>query len=210
MGRKENDVFVLGDEPLATESDSTYDADLVGDEDTTREFGAESAELHEPVTPAQPRSRVAPAPRRLAVLGLSAGAATVVAISVFSAGGGGDESSSPPPQPASLVASPPPLPAVTPHKVTAPSPRPHHRAHHRVRRNAKKARDVRNHHRKESQRETTHTEAPVDSTVSVPTTVTVEPAPPPTPVSTPEPPSPPPPAQSGGGSGARAEFSFER
>lgn len=206
MGRKENDVFVLGDEPLATESDSTYDADLVGDEDTTREFGAESAELHEPVTPAQPRSRVAPAPRRLAVLGLSAGAATVVAISVFSAGGGGDESSSPPPQPASLVASPPPLPAATPHKVTAPSPRPHHR----VRRNAKKARDVRNHHRKESQRETTHTEAPVDSTVSVPTTVTVEPAPPPTPVSTPEPPSPPPPAQSGGGSGARAEFSFER
>ncbi len=209
MGRKQNDVFVLGDETLVAEPNSTEDANLVGDDDATREFGAESAELYEPVTPAIPRSRVAPAPRRLAVLGLSAGAATVVAVSMLSSGGG-EKTPTSPPRSTSLVSSPPSLPAAKPN-VTAPSPRPHRHVHHRVRRTAKPKRDVRNHHhRDESQRETTPIEAPVDSTVSIPVTSTAPVEPSPAPVTTPEPPSPPPPPQSGGGSGARAEFSFER
>lgn len=211
MGRKENDVFVLGDETLVAEPNDTHDANLVGDEDTTRDFGAEPAELYEPVTPAMSRSRVASPTRRFVMLGLGAGAATVVAVSAF-AGGGGDEKSSPPPRSTSLVSSPPPLSAVT-HKVAAPSPRPHRPAPLRVRRNAKPKRDVGNRHQRESQRETTHIEAPADSTVSIPptSTYTVEAEPSPPPVTIPEPPSsPPPPApESGGSSGARAEFSFE-
>jgi hypothetical protein len=211
MGRKEQDVFVLGDETLVAEPDRTQDANLAGDYDVTREFGAESAELHEPVTPATARSRVALAPRRLAVLGLSAGAATVVAISVLSAGGGDGGEPSSPPNSTSLVTSPPPLPAVT-HETVAPSPRPRSKPH-RQRRVTQSKREVRNQRRQESERENTPNEAPVDSTVSIPTTTAPAPvAPSPTPATTPEPPSspPPPPPVSGGSSGARAEFTFER
>lgn len=214
MGRKENDVFVLGDETLIAEPDSTQDADLVGD-NTTRDY-SEFAESHEYVAP-KARNRVAPAPRRLAVLGLGAGAATVVAVSMLSAGGGNQPT--PPPRSTSLVSSPPSLPAMT-QKVAAPSPRPQPHANHRTRRAANAKRDVRKQHSEKSERETTEIknhatqaqdpviEAPVDSAVSIP--VTVPPTPPSVPVTVPDPPSPPPSPQGGGGSGQRAEFNFER
>jgi hypothetical protein len=203
MGRKEHDVFVLGDETLVVEPDSTQDETLVGDI-TTREHSAESAGSQEYVAPPTTRDRVAPTPRRLAVLGLGAGAVTVLAVSVLSAGGGNQPT--PPPRSTSLVSSPPSLPAVT-QKVAAPSPRPPVRAHH-PKRHTELKRDVRNKRSKELERETTHAiEAPVSSSVSVPSTVLPAPSVPPT---VPDPPSPSPSPQSGGGSGERAEFSFER
>jgi hypothetical protein len=204
MGRKEHDVFVLGDETLVVEPSSTPDEDLVG-YTTTPDDRAESAESHEyVVAPTTTRNRVAPTPRRLAVLGLGAGAVTVFAVSVLSAGGGNQPTLSP--RSTSLVSSPPSLPAVT-RKVAAPSPRPHPRAHHPRRHPALK-RDARDRHSKKSERKTTHVEAPVDSSASVP--VTILPAPSSVSVAVPEPPSPSPPPQSGGSSGGRAEFSFER
>lgn len=210
MGRKEHDVFVLGDETLIAEPNSTQDADLVGDI-TMRDYGEEPAESDEFVTPIATRNRVAPAPRRLAVLGLGAGAATVVAVSMLSAGGGNQPT--PSPRSTSLVSSPPSLPAMT-QKVAAPSPPPHPRVHHRKRHVANPKRDVRNQHSHKSERETTmkkehhFSEAPVDSAVSIP--VTVPTAPSPVPITAPDPPSPPPSPQDNGGSGERAEFSFER
>jgi hypothetical protein len=203
MGRKEHDVFVLGDETLVVEPSSTPDEDLVGDT-TTRDYSAESAGSHEYVAPMTARNRVAPTPRRLAVLGLGAGAVTVFAVSVLSAGGGNQPT--PPPRSTSLVSSPPSLPAVT-QQVAAPSPRPHPRAHH-PRRHPELKRDTRVRHSKKSERKTTHHDAPVDSSASVP--VTILPAPSSVSVAVPEPPSPSPLPQSGGGSGERAEFSFER
>jgi hypothetical protein len=203
MGRKEHDVFVLGDETLVDEPDSTQDTDLVGNT-TTREYSAESAGSHEYVAPATTRNRVAPTPRRLAVLGLGAGAVTVFAVSALSAGGGNQPT--PPPRSTSLVSPPPSLPAVT-RKVAAPSPRPHLRAHH-PRRHPELKRKTRNQHSKKSERETTHTEAPVDSSVSAP--VAVLPAPSSVPVAVPDPPSSSSLPQGDGGSGEKGEFSFER
>jgi len=204
MGRNEHDVFVLGDETLVAEPNSTADASLEGD-GVARNIDAESVDSQSYVTPTTIRNRATPVPRRLAVLGLSVGATTVIGVSVLSTGGNGD----PPPRPqrsTSLVSSPP-LPATT-RRVTAPSPPSLHRARHRKRRAGASERKVRNHHSRTPERETRKFEAPVGSTVTVPPSV--PPAPSPAPMTIPAPPTPSPSPHGGGGSGGREEFGFER
>jgi len=204
MGRKEHDVFVLGDETLVAEPNSTADASLEGN-GTARNIDAESVDSHSHVTPTTIRNRAAPVPRRLAVLGLSVGATTVIGVSVLSTGGKGD----PPPRPqrsTSLVSSPP-LPATT-QRVTAPSPPSLHRAGHRKRRAGASERKQKSHHSPAPERETRTSKAPVGSTVTIPPAV--PPATSSAPMTIPAPPTPSPSPHGGGGSGGREEFGFER
>ncbi len=204
MARKEHDVFVLGDETLVAEPDGTADVSLEGD-DAARNLDAESVESQQYVTPTTIRNRAAPVPRRLAVLGLSVGATTVIGVSVLSTGGNGD--SPPRPQRSTSLVSSPPLPAATP-RVAAPSPPSLHRAHHRKRRAGPSEREVRTRHSHMPERETRISKAPVGSTVTIP--AAVPPAPSPAPMTIPVPPSPSPSPHDGGGSGGGEEFGFER
>jgi len=204
MGRKEHDVFVLGDETLIAEPDSTANASLEG-HGTARKIDAESVESESFVTPTTIRNRAAPVPRRLAVLGLSVGATTVIGVSVLSTGGKGD----PPPRPqrsTSLVSSPP-LPATT-RRVTAPSPPSLDHAGHRKRRAGASERKPRTNHSQVSERKTRKPKAPVSSTVTIP--AAVPPATSPAPMTIPAPPTPSPSPHGGGGPGGREEFGFER
>lgn len=204
MGRKEHDVFVLGDETLVAEPDGTANASLEGD-DATRNLDAESVESQSYVTPATIRNRAAPVPRRLAVLGLVVGATTVVGVSVLSTGGKGN----PPPRPqrsTSLVSSPT-LPAAT-RRVAVPSPPSLHRAGHRKRHTGALERTVRSQHSHMPERETRIRKAPVGTTVTIP--AAVPPVPSPAPMTIPAPPQPSPPPHGGGGSRGGEEFGFER
>ncbi len=203
MGRKEHDVFVLGDETLVAEPNCTTDASLEGD-DAARHIDAEYVESPIYVTPTTIRNGAASVPRRLAVLGLGVGAATVIGVSVLSTSSGGHT----PPHPhrsTSLVSSP--SLQATP-RVTAPSPPSLHRVHHRKRRAGPSERQVRSRNSHMPERETRIRKAPVGSTVAIP--AAVPPAPSPAPMTIPAPPQPSPSPHGGGGSGGGEEFGFER
>ena len=121
MGRNGHDVFVLGDENLVAEPDSTQDGGSVW-VDEVRHRGTDSAEGHEAATSEGVRHRASSVPRRLAVLGLSVGAVAVFAASRLLTGGG--DSPSPPSMRLSSVVSPAPLPTPVINKhAVAPSRR---------------------------------------------------------------------------------------
>ncbi|HWW67483.1 MAG TPA: hypothetical protein VNY83_05820 [Solirubrobacterales bacterium] len=201
MGRKQNDVFVLGDESLAAEPIAARDPD------PPAVTGAREPNGESPPAPARPcdppGGSAAGATRRLAVLGLgAAAAATLGALELSGAGPAHphrDQTS-----PRSLLAASPAPSAPAPPTRAAPArpadpqskPRPRHLTVRRPRRI----------HHGEPEREPNPEQAPVSSPVQAP-------APPPPPVAAPAPaplpPSPPPPP-GGGGSGGRERFGFER
>ena len=161
MGRKQNDVFVLGDESLAAEPIGARDSGSAALEDV----GGPTGELPGPGSSASGGAALAPAsaPRRLAVLGLSAGAAAVTAGLVISAKPGSQDA---PPQPQASSARQP-LSAVVAGSVAAPVPaRPRRPLDPRPR--PKRPRhQPRPRPRGEPQRETTTDSAPDSSPVDV-------------------------------------------
>lgn len=213
MGRNGHDVFVLGDENLVAEPDSTQDGGSVW-VDEVRYRGTDSEEGHEAVTSEGVRLRASSVPRRLAVLGLSVGAVAVFAASKLVTGGG--DSPSPPSMRSSSVVSPAPLPTPVIKHAVAPSPPPRHRAHRSQkpvpRHRSGRRRSPRG---KVLQRETTTHEAQSSHVAVVPTTQPV-PVTPSVPVPAPAPYSSPPVQSSlssppvGSGSGGGQEFGFER
>jgi hypothetical protein len=212
MGRNGHDVFVLGDETLVAEPDSTQDGGSVW-VDEVRHRGTDSTEGHEAVASGV-RHRASSVPRHLAVLGLSVGAVAVFAASRLLTGGG--DSPSRPSLRSSSVVSPAPLPTPVNKHVVAPSPSPRHRVHrspkpvpsHRSRRR-------RSPHDIGMQRETTTHEAQSSPVAVVPTTQSV-PVTPPAPSPAPAPFTSPPVRSSlssskgGSDSGGGQEFGFER
>jgi hypothetical protein len=207
MGRKRNDVFVLGDESLATETIGAQDSDaegIYGEEGLTKKLprlgssGAGSA-----FAPAST------APRRLAVLGLGAGTAAVITCLVLLLEAGGQEPSLSPltssstsprsPTVKSAAVSPAPMPLQRPVVQKPKREHPQHTPHRRP--------------RHEPERKPHTNPAPSSSIVdvTVPAVDTVpfaEPAPAPE-SAPPPPPSVPSSLDSGGTSGA-GEFGFER
>jgi hypothetical protein len=209
MGRKQNDVFVLGDESLATETIGGQNSDADGTRDG------------EGLTKKLPRlgssgagAAFAPAsmaPRRMAVLGLGVGTAAVITCLILLLEAGGQESSLTPatsssaspssPVVKSAVVSPAPTPpqrSIVPQpKQERPQPRSLHRPHH------------------EPERKPLPDSAPNRSTVDVPTPA-VEAIPPTeyVPALAPESAPPPPPSASssipGDGASGGGEFGFER
>jgi hypothetical protein len=209
MGRKRNDVFVLGDESLATETIGAQNSDSDG------AFDGEG------LTKKLPRlgssgagAAFAPAssaPRRLAVLGLGAGTAAVITCLALLLEAGGQESSLSPatsstsphsPTVKSAAVSPAPTPPQRPivHKPKREHPqhtRPQHRPRH------------------EPERKPLTNPAPNRSLVEIPAAA-VETIPPPLLESAPAPESAPPPPPSvpssldSGGASAGGEFGFER
>ncbi len=207
MGRKRNDVFVLGDESLATETIGAQNSDAEGIND------------EEGLTKKLPRlgpsgagaafATASPAPRRLAVLGLGAGTATVITCLVLLLEAGGQESSLSPvtssstsprsPTVKNAAVPPAPMPPQQPiarmPKREHPQPQPHHQP------------------RNEPERKHLPHKAPNSSNVDT-TAVAVETIPLAEPAPAPESAPPPPPSApssldddsaSGGG-----EFGFER
>jgi hypothetical protein len=213
MGRNGHDVFVLGDEALVAEPDSTQDSGSVW-VDEARHRGMDSMEGHEAVASVGVRHRASSVPRRLAVLGLSVGAVVVFAASRLLTGGG--DSPSRPSLRSSSVVSPAPLPTPVSKHVVAPSPSPRHRVHRSPKptrrhgfRRRRSPRDI------GVQRETTTHEAQSRPVAVVPTTPSA-PVPPPAPSPAPAPFTSPPvrsslsSAKGGSGSGGGQEFGFER
>jgi hypothetical protein len=188
MGRKKNDVFVLGDESLNAEPIGVRDFGserAVDEEDRTGELPAPDAR-----GVGVPAASTSSTSRRLAVLGLGAGAAAVIAGSALFADTGSHRIVSPPTT--SVVSAPPPSVATPSVAVPDAHVRPHHRP-------KPKSGQSGHHSHSKPEREPTIDEAPVSSAVDVPAPVTISP-----------PPSAPPPLQSGGASGGREEFGFER
>jgi hypothetical protein len=212
MGRNGHDVFVLGDEALVAEPDSTQDGGSVW-VDEVRHRGTDSMGWQEAVASGV-RHRASSVPRRLAVLGLSVGAVVVFTASRLLTGGG--DSPSRPSLRSSSVVSPALLPTPVKKHVVAPSPSPRHRVHrsqkpvpsHRFRRR-------RSPHDKGMRRETTTHEAQSSPVGVVPTTQSI-PVTPPAPSPAPAPFTSPPVRSSlsspkgGSGSGGGQEFGFER
>jgi outer membrane biosynthesis protein TonB len=206
MGRKQNDVFVLGDELLVAEPIAPRDPGPAVATDV-RGLGGCSP----PPPPARPAgfsAGSAMGARRLAVLGLGAAAAATLGALELSSGTGsahpqGDQAS---PRSALVVRPVPSAPAPsTPHRAPArpadpkPKPRPNHRSVER------RPRDI---HRSEPEREPRSEEAPVSSPVEVPVPPSAPLASPvPAPAPSPSSPSPPP---GGDGSGSGEQFGFER
>jgi hypothetical protein len=206
MGRKQNDVFVLGDEVLVAEPIAPRDPGPAAATDV-RGLGGESPPAP-PARPAGPPAGAAMGARRLAVLGLGAAAAATLGALELSSGTGSahpqhDRTS---PRSALVVRPAPSAPAPSaPYRAPArrvdpkPKPRPHHRSVQR------RPRDI---HHSETVREPHSEEAPVSSPVEVP-------VPPPAPLvsSVPVPALPPPspsPPPGGDGSGSGEQFGFER
>jgi hypothetical protein len=201
MGPKQNDVFVLGDESLATEPIAARDLD----HPAPPELGVPSGESFSPPAHACCGGQSGGSPtsvtRRLAVLGLgAAAAATLSALELSGAGPAHPQSDQTSPRSplairgAASAAAPSARPARA--RAIAPRSRPRHR---------KVMREPRHLRHDEPKREPGPEHAPVSSPAKAP-------APPPLAVASPTPvppqPSPPPPS-SGGGSVAR-EFGFER
>lgn len=207
MGRRQNDVFVLGDEMLITEPNVGRDTGNgdTGDarDQTTRlpRFGTSGVGTSS--------ASSSPLPRRLAALGLLAGASAVVAgLTLFAKP---DENLTPPTPTSSAV-----TPSVSAPKVSvAPPPAQPVRHRHTVRRPSPHPRPAsRKQHRRPrsvQEREPPSEEAPVSTPVDV-TTPTPTPTPVSVPVTAPPPPPPstPPPENGGGASAERPEFSFEK
>lgn len=200
MGRKQDDVFVLGEESLLDEATEARDSGPVSIEEE-----GPSGQLPLPGVSASGGSTPASASasRRLAVLALGAGAAALSAGLVISAKTGSHDAPTQP-QASSVRRSPsaaiagnaaPPVSAV-PRRSLDPGPRP-----------KRPRRQPRPRPRGEPQRETTTDSAPVSSPVDVVAVVT---DPPPTPVAPPLPPSEPSPPRGEGASGGRGEFGLER
>ncbi len=203
MGRKQNDVFVLGDESLIAEPIAPRDpAPLAA---TDARGGGGSPPPPPSAGPTGLPTGAAMGARRLAVLGLgAAAAATLGALELSSSTGSahsqGDRTS---PRSAPLARPAPSAPA--PHAQPAPArpagPKPRPRPDHRS-----VLRRPRALHHSEREREPRPEEAPVSSPVKAPAPTSppaVSRAP------APLPPSPPPPP-GGGGSGSGEQFGFER
>jgi hypothetical protein len=202
MGRKQNDVFVLGDESLAAEPIAARDPDPAGVKDA-REPNGESPSPA-PARPVGPPAGSAMGARRFAVLGLgAAAAATLGALELSGAGPAHpqrDQTSPRSPLVVSPAASAPAPPTrAAPARPADPKrePRPRHLTVER------RPRQI---HHSEPEREPSPKQAPVSSPVDAPV-----PSPPPvaTPGPAPLPPSPPP-SLGGGGSGSGEQFGFER
>ena len=172
MGRKQNDVFVLGEESLLAEAIEARDsgsAALEDGENPTAELASLGSSASVGAIPGR-----ASAPRRLAVFGLGAGAAALTAGLVISAKTGSQDApsqsqtSSARRSPSAVVggSAAPPVPARS-RRLLDPRPRPK-----RPRRQPRS--------RGEPQRETTTDSAPISSPVDV---VAVAVDPPPTPAS---------------------------
>ncbi len=195
MGRKQNDVFVLGEESLHAEPIATGNPDPVAAEDE-REPGGEVS----PSPPVRSADSVGGANRRLAVLGLgAAAAATLGALELSGAGPVHPQRSQTSPRWPLIASSAPSAPAPPAHPAPPRPADPKSEPRSRPRRVRRRPRDVR--HGK-PEREPTQGQAPVGS----PAEVSV---PPMAPTPAPPPPSPPPPP-GGGGSGGRERFGFER
>jgi len=203
MGRKQNDVFVLGDESLAAEPIATRDPDPPALTDGQVPSGESSSSPAPARSSEQPGCSGASVTRRLAALGLGAAAAATLGALELSGAGPGypqrDQTSSRPPlaaSPAASASAPNAQPA--PARPLAPTLRPRPRHGDVMRRS-------RHLHHGEPRREPRPEQAPVSSPVEAST-------PPPIAVASPAPvpphPSPPPP--SGGGGSVGGEFGFER
>jgi len=197
MRRKQNDVFVLGEESLLAEPTATGESDPVG-ATNEREACGESP-------PRVPARSGAPAvrARRLAVLGLGiAAAATLGALELSGAGPASSPRRGPTSPHSALSASaapsaPVPLAHPAPARLLDPKLRP--------RPEWRRARRPRAIHHSEPERKSKPKEAPVSSLVEVP--APPRPALSSAPVPT-LPSRPPPPV--GGGSGSGERFGFER
>lgn len=201
MGRKQNDVFVLGDESLAAEPIATGDTDLPAPTELQVPSGGSSSPPVHARSGGQSGGSAASVTRQLAVLGLgAAAAATLGALELSGVGPAHPQSDQTSPRsplaarPAASAPAPSARPA--PARPIAPKSRPRHRD---------VVRQPRHLHHSEPEREPSSEQAPVSSPVEAP-------APPPLAVASPavSAPSPsPPPAARGGGRG-EAEFGFER
>lgn len=197
MRRKQDDVFLLGDESLFAEQAATRNlGSATGD---GQGAGGETppASL---TSPAHPGSSL-PGARRLAVLGI--GAAAAASFGALELTGGGTshparpQASARSPLIARSAASVPATPEEARPTVHSKQPSPRHQEARR--------RPEPIHHRK-PEREPTAQEAPVGTPVDV-----SAPSPPPAPAPAPVPsPLSPSPAPTGGGSRGREQFGFER
>jgi hypothetical protein len=205
MGRRQNNVFVLGDESLVAERIDGQDSrhEDLGDAEL------QTGQLPQFESPGVGTSSASssPFPRRLAALGLLAGALAVIAgLTVFA-------KPDVPPGTLPVAALSTAAPKVSAPEVSAASPPaqtvPHHPA---VRRPSPRRRPVsrkpQGRPSSEPEREPLIEEAPVSPPVDV---TTPTPAPVTVPVTAPPPtPSAPPPSEGGGASAGKPEFSFER
>ncbi len=197
MGRKQNDVFVLGEEVLLAAPIVSADSDPGGARDDWEPDGETS-----PSEPAGPLAQM-PGPRRLAALGLGAAAAATLAALELSSAAHPQPSQTSSPSPLSARsaarASAPPAHRAppTPPTVREPEPSCRHRALRRPPRDT---------HHSESRRKPTQDKAPVGSAVQVPAPP-VRSAAGPAPAPPPQSPLPP---SGGGGRGGRESFGFER
>jgi len=199
MGRKRNDVFVLGDEQFAehvgTQEIASERADRT--EGPTDEFSA-SVPSHGGVSSTANLS----AARRLAALGLVVGAVAAVAALTLSSGGDHESSRVPEASPSSpVVSAPPPSAPLAAHVPSVSTPRPQPKSKPKHDRPSEPGPRPTTEH----ERETNDDPAPVSSSVDVPVSVPV-----PAPVSVPPLPSASPPPGGGDASGGGEEFSFER
>ena len=195
MGRKQKDVFVLGQESLLDEPATTVFSPPLADEDRREPEGEASS----PAPVRMPRH--ARGPRRIALLGLGAvAAATLAALKVSGAGPAQQRRDRT--QPRTALALSPPARAAAPSIRAAPAhllaDKPHPRTRH-----LDLVRGPRNFHDREPEREPSAEEAPASSPVEAPAPAQLG-----SPVPAPSPPSPAPP--SGGGGSVREEFGFER
>jgi hypothetical protein len=195
--RKQDDVFLIGEESLFAEQASEPDPDPA-----TAAIGPGAVEFDAPLRgPSPPRPLGAlPGPRGLALLGLGAAAAATLGALELTGGGDRapvqDETSARSPQIARSAASAPAQAEVPSHLVTPDQPKPE--------RPPTPWRTVTT-HPGEPEREPTPPVAPVSS----PVPVTLHSPPASAPAVEPAPPSPPP-SSSGGGSGGVERFGFER
>jgi hypothetical protein len=195
--RKQDDVFLIGEESLLLDQVADSDTDL------TVAIGSETEELSSSVrapSPSRPLSAI-PGPRGLALLGL--GAAAAATLGALELSGGGEPAAV---SPEASARSPLIARSATsaPARAEVPSPLVHPERSEPERHRAPRSSAA--DHPSEPEREPTPPVAPVSSPVSTPL-----PSPPPAsaPTLAPAPPSPPP-TSSGGGSGGVERFGFER
>ena len=200
MGRRNNnDVFVIGDELLASETTLSDSAALVENQENQAPGGhPQPSGLGSMTPPPMRRGRWA------ALVGLAGGAASTVAVLVSSHGGSPSRSTQGEASPRSALASRP-APRVTAPPVhvarTPPDARLSESSH---RDSAASRRSQTTEH--EPERESTPLQAPESSSLPVaPSPVSEAPAPAPAPT-----PASPPPFSYGGGPGDTEQFGFER
>jgi hypothetical protein len=207
MGRKQNDVFVLGDESLATETIGGRDSDAEGTHDgeapTKKLPRLGSSGAGAAFAPASQ------APRRLAVLGLGAGTAAVITCLVLLLEAGGQEPSLTPATSSSTSPSTPTVKSAAVSPAPTPPQRPVAPLPKREQPQPKPRRP-----RHEPERKPLTNPAPISSPVDVSAaaeeTIPVYTEPAPTPESTPPPPPSVPSSLPGDGTSSGGEFGFER